>query len=37
VTARHLRIVFHQGGEWANLVALNRLRVRYVPAPVVRE
>jgi hypothetical protein len=30
-TARRLRVVFHQGGPWANLVSLTRLRVQYVP------
>ncbi len=31
-TARYLRVVFHQGGPWANLVSLTRLRVHYLPA-----
>jgi hypothetical protein len=30
--ARYLRVVFHQGGPWANLVSLTRLRVQYLPA-----
>lgn len=31
VTTRFVRVVFHQGGPWANLVSLTRLRVRYLP------
>ena len=31
-TARWLRVVFHQGGPWANLVSLTRLKVQYLLA-----
>jgi len=31
-TSRYLRVAFHQGGRWANLVSLTRLRVGYLPA-----
>lgn len=31
-TAHDLRVVFHQGGPWANLVSLTRLKVQYLPA-----
>lgn len=33
VTTRRLRVVFHQGGVWANLVSLIRLQVQYRPVP----
>ena len=31
VTARYLRVVFHQGGPWGNLVQLNKLHVFFTP------